>query len=88
MHDVAQTKLGFYQLSGVPNVIGAVDGTQIQIMAPSKDENIYICRKGYHSINIQAIVDSKLRWCISVSLFYLHVFDYDELFIFASLSIM
>ena len=39
--------------SGFPNVVGAVDGTHVKIQAPTKDEDDYVNRKGYHSINVQ-----------------------------------
>lgn len=40
-----------------PNVIGAIDGSHIPIMAPSEHENVFVNRKNFHSINIQAICD-------------------------------
>lgn len=55
-------KYGFYQKCALPNVIGAVDGTLIPIQAPSENEAAYVCRKGYHAINVQAIVDSNMRF--------------------------
>ena len=36
-------------------LIGAVDGTLEPIIAP------YVCRKGYHAINVQGVVDADLR---------------------------
>ncbi|XP_052233277.1 putative nuclease HARBI1 [Dreissena polymorpha] len=46
----------------MPNVIGAVDGTLIPIIAPSEAEEVYVCRKGYHAINVQAVVDHEMRF--------------------------
>ncbi|XP_048236735.1 putative nuclease HARBI1 [Haliotis rufescens] len=44
-------------------LLGVVDGTLIPIKRPSpNDEAPYICRKGYHAINVQAICDSSLRF--------------------------
>jgi len=58
--DLTDTKTGFYQKCRIPNVVGAVDGTQIPIIAPKEDEASYVCRKGYHSINVQAVADTNL----------------------------
>ena len=59
--DVQSVKLGFYRSCKIPNVVGAIDGTLIPIMAPRDAEEVYVCRKGYHALNIQAVVDSSLR---------------------------
>lgn len=49
----------FQRSSGFPSVIGAIDGTHIKIRAPVKDPNSYINRKGFHSINVQVVCDSR-----------------------------
>jgi hypothetical protein len=48
---------GFHSIAGFPNVVGAIDGTQIPITAPMEEEHLYVCRKEYHSLNVQAILD-------------------------------
>lgn len=53
--------MDFFNIAGFPNVIGAIDGTHIGIQAPSTHEPLFVNRKGYHSINVQAICDAKLR---------------------------
>ncbi|XP_062587984.1 putative nuclease HARBI1 [Saccostrea cucullata] len=55
--ETTRTKVGFHAIAGFPNVLGAIDGTHIPITAPTTDEHLYVCRKGYHSINVQAIAD-------------------------------
>ncbi|KAK3083318.1 hypothetical protein FSP39_019317 [Pinctada imbricata] len=46
-----------------PNVLGAIDGTLIPIMGMSGDEeHVYVCRKGFHAINVQAVVDANMRF--------------------------
>ena len=35
-----------------------MDGTHVKIIAPSENLEEYIDRKGYHSINVQILVDS------------------------------
>ena len=52
----------FYAVAGIPRVVGLVDGTLIAIKAPSgDDEPAYVCRKGYHAINVQGVVDPNLK---------------------------
>ena len=58
--EVAKTKHDFYQLARFPGVIGCIDGSHIPIVAPPEDEFVFINRKGFHSINIQAVCDSNL----------------------------
>ncbi|CAH3044736.1 unnamed protein product, partial [Porites lobata] len=36
-----------------PGVVGCIDGTHVRIQAPNKNENDYVNRKGFHSINAQ-----------------------------------
>ena len=43
--------------SRLPNIVGLIDGTQVQIVAPSENEDIYVNRHNYHSINVQVICD-------------------------------
>ena len=44
---------------GFPGCFGAIDGTHIPILAPAENHTDYINRKGYHSVVMQAVVDSK-----------------------------
>ena len=50
------TKLQYFRRNGFPNAVGAIDGTQVRIQAPSHQEHEYVNRKSYHSINVQ------VRW--------------------------
>ena len=52
LQDVA---LAYFRIRGIPNVCGAIDGTQIAIKRPRINEHVYVNRKGYHAINVQAI---------------------------------
>ncbi|KAK0133490.1 putative nuclease HARBI1 [Merluccius polli] len=42
----------------MPGVVGAIDGTHIKIIAPSKDEDVFVNRNKVHSINTQIVFDA------------------------------
>lgn len=46
---------------GMPGVVGAIDCTHVHIAAPTLNEDIYVNRKGYHSVNVQATCDDRHR---------------------------
>lgn len=50
----------FYSVRGLHNVVGAIDGCHIPIKAPSIEPAAYINKKGFHSVVLQAVVDSRL----------------------------
>ncbi|XP_070529941.1 uncharacterized protein [Cardiocondyla obscurior] len=54
---VEQVWTGFEATSGFPKIIGAIDGTHINIPAPKINPEAYINRKSHHSIQLQAICD-------------------------------
>lgn len=49
----------FKNTCGFPNVIGAIDGTHIKIRAPPINAASYINRKGFSSLNVQLVCDSR-----------------------------
>ena len=55
---IRRTKQEFYALANFPNVIGCVDGTHIPIEKPNMNEQRFVNRKHYHSINVQCICDA------------------------------
>lgn len=55
---VNETKLKFFQVAEFPCVVGCIDCTHIRIQAPHHDENDYVNRKSFHSINVQAVCDA------------------------------
>ncbi|XP_071139762.1 putative nuclease HARBI1 [Mytilus edulis] len=57
-----EIKNGYYENGGFPGVIGCIDGTHARIQAPAQDEPSFVNRKGYHSINVQAICDHEGRF--------------------------
>lgn len=52
---------GFEERSGLPNVMGAIDGCLFRICRFADFEGWY-CRKGYPALNMQAVVDHKNRF--------------------------
>ena len=54
-----EIKQGFFEKGGFPGVIGCIDGTHVRIQGPSAHENDFVNRKGFHSINVQAICDHR-----------------------------
>ena len=53
----------FYSLAGFPGVIGCIDCTHIAIQSPGgENAELYRNRKGYFSINVQAVCDAHLRF--------------------------
>ncbi|KAH3804356.1 hypothetical protein DPMN_132640 [Dreissena polymorpha] len=47
MLDVTRVKADFQGIANFPNVVGVVDGTQVQIQAPHVNEEAYVNRMGY-----------------------------------------
>ena len=57
VHEVEDEIAGFYNLAGFPQVVGAVDGCHVPIMAPHENKEDYINRKHFYSIILQGLVD-------------------------------
>ena len=60
---------GFSQISKIPNVVAAIDGTHIPIKAPLNNHEDYSNQKHFYSYVMQAVVDSH-RLYLSVSTGY------------------
>lgn len=54
-------------VSGIPGIIGAIDGSYIPISTPSIHQESYVCRKKFHAINMQAVCTSDKKF-ISVDI--------------------
>ncbi|TKR96881.1 hypothetical protein L596_010832 [Steinernema carpocapsae] len=50
----------FFDLTGIPNVIGAIDGSHCRIQAPVEREYEFVNRKQFHSINCMVIATPAL----------------------------
>ena len=55
-----QNKRLFFLKSKIPGVIGCVDGTHVDIIAPTENEHLFVDRKGNHSLNVQLVSNSLL----------------------------
>ena len=53
-----QAMTDFYNIAGFPRTIGAIDCTHVALQAPHETEHLFRNRKGWHSINVQVIVDA------------------------------
>ncbi|CAH0730588.1 unnamed protein product, partial [Brenthis ino] len=57
--DIRKTQLDFYNIARFPKVIGALDCTHIKIISPGGSHaETFRNRKGYMSINVQAICNA------------------------------
>ena len=55
------------EICRIPQVIGAIDATHVEIVAPKNAHIDYFCRQQKFTINMQAVVDGKLKF-IDVSI--------------------
>ncbi|XP_056016141.1 putative nuclease HARBI1 [Ostrea edulis] len=59
--EIRRNQESFHAIAGFPGIVGAIDGTHIQIIAPHEYENEFVNRHNYHSINTQVVFDAKYR---------------------------
>ncbi|WAR05957.1 HARB1-like protein [Mya arenaria] len=60
--ELAEAKLGFNKRFKIANIVGAVDGTLVPIIAPKVSGEAYISRKGFHAINVMATCSHDRRF--------------------------
>jgi hypothetical protein len=53
---------GFLAIQGIPNAVGAIDGSHNPIIAPREWPADYYNRKGFHSILLQGVVDADYKF--------------------------
>ncbi|KAH9365482.1 hypothetical protein HPB48_000503 [Haemaphysalis longicornis] len=59
--DQRETARVFFERFGFPGVVGPIDGTHIPIKNPGGDtQALYICRKNFHSLNVQVTEPTEL----------------------------
>jgi len=74
--DISINAQKFYAIEQFPGVIGAIDFTHIRIQSPGgEDSELFKNRKGYHSINCQAICDADLLFSNIVARWRGSVYD-------------
>ena len=71
VEEIKKNNQYFYEQHKIPNVVGLVDGTHMQIIGPKDNEDVYVNRCNYHSLNIQIICECHItnvvaRWPGSV----------------------
>lgn len=49
------------RISGFPGIVGAIDGTHVQIIATRDNENEFVNRHHYHSLNVQVVFDAEYK---------------------------
>lgn len=54
--------IGFQRIKNIRGVLGAIDGSHIEIPKPKQNQEAYCNRKGYHSLLLQGIVDYKKKF--------------------------
>lgn len=69
--DRATTMRDFYSVAQFPAVIGAIDCTHVAVQSPGGlNSELFRNRKGYFSLNVQAVVNSRLVFENIVSRWY------------------
>ena len=54
---------GFYAIGQFPGIVGAIDCTHIKVQSPSgNDAELFRNRKGYFSINVQAVCNCNMEF--------------------------
>ncbi|XP_015119516.1 putative nuclease HARBI1 [Diachasma alloeum] len=66
IEEVRASRDRFWRRFQFPNAIGCIDGTHVAIVPPKINdpvhpENVYVNRKGYHSLNVQLICDAEFK---------------------------
>ena len=58
-----RTTENFFDIAGFPNILGAADSSLVLIKSPGIEEEYnFICKKGYHAINVQGICDANNKF--------------------------
>ena len=57
--EILATRETFESLTGLPNVVGAIDGTHIKIKTPKESGPDYFSRLQQHDVVVQAVADER-----------------------------
>ena len=74
--DVAYAMRKMESVVGLPNVVGAIDGSHISIKAPHVNHEDYFNRKQNYSMNLQGVMDADGKF-IDVSTVFMTAESYD-----------
>lgn len=69
-----EIKATFFENTNFFGVIGCVDSTHVNILAPSENEHVYVNRHGVHSLNVQLVSSIYKIIYFSACLFILCLF--------------
>lgn len=58
--NILQPLMPFEQV-GFQKIVDAIDGTHVQIIAPKDNENEFVNRHHYHSLNVQVVFDAQYK---------------------------
>ena len=61
--EIEQNRREFFNVAGMPGIIGAVDGTLIRIqeVGGAMNKTMFFCRKQYYAINTQIVCDANAK---------------------------
>ncbi|XP_062607876.1 putative nuclease HARBI1 [Saccostrea cucullata] len=65
--EIRRNQERFFQIAGFPGIVGTIDVTHVQIIAPRQNENDFVNRHHYHSLNVQVVFDSQYKLIDSVA---------------------
>ena len=60
--ELVDTEVAFRNKKGFPGVIGAIDGSHIQIQSPQNFPENHVNRKGFYSLILQGVCDHNLKF--------------------------
>ncbi|XP_022805404.1 protein ALP1-like [Stylophora pistillata] len=55
--DIETEVVAFFKRAGFPQVVGALDGCHVAILAPNENPADYVNRKGFYSVILQGLVN-------------------------------
>uniref|UniRef100_A0A671PWI3 DDE Tnp4 domain-containing protein n=1 Tax=Sinocyclocheilus anshuiensis TaxID=1608454 RepID=A0A671PWI3_9TELE len=61
LQTLRQKQEAFMRIAGFPGVVGGIDDTHVHIISPTVNEEAYVNRKGFHSINVQVVFDAAYK---------------------------
>ena len=59
--EILRNQQEFFGFRNIPNIVGLIDCTHVKIIRPKENEDIFVNRHGYHSVNVQMICDSSSK---------------------------